>query len=366
MHSQDVQPEESRAWLAWSWCGLGPASFALLENTYGSLAKAWEQRLKALQKVRLTRDKIGDVRARLMAFDSVTVVKELKRLRLTPICRFEPIYPSVLRQLSDPPPVLYVRGNSEILARPAVAIVGSRNASEYGKQQTSRFAGQLSRAGVVVVSGLAYGVDAHAHEATLGAAPSIAVVAGGLGIRLMSWQVALADKLIANGGAMVSEFPPDIPPLKYHFPLRNRIIAALAKITLVTEARGTSGALITALRALELGHSVMAVPSDLGRASAEGSNRLLRDGAGVALSPQEVLEELARQLPQDQATRLLRGSSGAGSPLLQLLKKPRTLEQLVAALGIRQGPLMLQLTELELDGKIGRTIDGLFVAITKP
>lgn len=253
-----------------------------------------------------------------------------------------------------------------MLLRPSVSIVGSRQANEYGKRQTRFFADFLARRGAVIVSGLAYGIDITAHQAAILHGPTVAVIAGGLDVALMSWQEELAKKIIEAGGAIVSEYAPGEPALKYHFPERNRIIAGLSPVTLVTEAREHSGALITARLAIESGRTVMCIPHDLERPTARGSNRLLRDGANVAIDPQDVLQELNRHLPEQQALALSRTSSRTGSSaagMLEKLEKPCSIEALVNEMQRSAGDVLTELTELELSGKIKRMSDGRFTRI---
>lgn len=212
-----------------------------------------------------------------------------------------PAYPTSLRHLSIPPPVLAFRGAAPALGGPAVAIVGSRHPSNYGLRMAADLAGGLAVAGLVVVSGLALGIDAAAHRA--------AVIAGGLTAAVMGTgpdriypapNRRLADD-IARQGVLLTEFPPGAPPLRDHFPRRNRIIAALADVVVVVEAAQRSGALITAGQALDLGRPVLAVPGRVGDLLAAGTLALLRDGAAPACTVADVLA----QLPPDRRPALL-------------------------------------------------------------
>jgi len=284
----------------------------------------------------------------------------LNSLGIHVVARAQRMFPPQLRTIPDPPSLLYIQGDPSVLMQPAVSIVGSRQSTEYGKRQTRRFTEYLARRGVVIVSGLAYGIDLTAHETAIASGPSVAVIAGGLDVALMSWQEELARRIIKAGGAVISEYPPGEPALKYHFPERNRIIAGLSPVTLIAEARDYSGALITARLAAEAGRSVYCVPHDLGRASAAGSNRLLRDGANVALEPRDVFEELLRHLPEETQLRLL-ATTKSESSILELLKKPHTQQQLVEQLHRPANEVLRQLVQLEIDGKIFRTGDGRFI-----
>ena len=357
--TQGTPKTERESWLAFSWAGLGPECFEILEHEFGDMCSAFANRDRALAKIRLSRDKRASLKNRLARFDLTATMAELDRLKISYVCRFEPRYPQRLRAIDTPPPVLYIRGNPELLHKPAIAIVGSRRASEYGKRQTRRFADYCAKRDVVVISGLAYGIDAVAHESALVSGTSIAVIAGGLGVELMSWQTDLARRILQKGGAVVSELPPDVPPLKHHFPMRNRIIAGLTPVTLVGEARERSGALITARLAQESGATLMCIPHDIERVTAAGSNRLLRDGATLALTPEDVILELTRQLP-DQVAATLRADDASRAAIVAVLQRPRSLEQLSINVKLTPELLAKKLIELELDGSVKRLMDGRF------
>ena len=202
-------------------------------------------------------------------------------------------YPEQLRQLADPPLVLYVRGNLPDFSRNSAAIVGSRRLSAYGDRMARQFAADAVLANWKVVSGLAYGVDASAHKATLEAGGlTVAVLGGGLSRIHPQEHVPLAAAIVKNGGALISEFPMDFPVSRQSFPRRNRIVAALCQATIVIEAGLESGALITARQALEQGKSVFALPGRVDEPQAAGCNLLIRDcGAKLVTSFQDVLSE---------------------------------------------------------------------------
>lgn len=201
------------------------------------------------------------------------------------------VYPDLLARLPDAPPILWVRGDASHLARPMVAMVGARNASSLGLRMARRLAQGIGAAGQVVVSGLARGIDAEAHEAAL-ATGTVAVMAGGVDVIYPEENAALAARL-AEGGCLLSEQPMGLVPQARHFPLRNRIIAGLAQAVVVVEAAARSGSLITARDALDMGREVMAVPGHPFDARAAGCNLLLRDGAVLVRQVSDVLEGLA-------------------------------------------------------------------------
>ena len=214
-----------------------------------------------------------------------------KEIRL--IRKGDPDYPPVLRLYPRMPGMLYVRGKLPDPEKKTVAIVGARSCSAYGKKEAVRFAGVLAENGVQIISGLALGVDSWAHIGALEAGGMTAAVLGsGVDVCYPVSHGELYRKILENGGGILSEYEPGTPALPHHFPVRNRIISALADIVLVVEAKKKSGSLITASYALEQGKSIYAVPGRNGDPLSEGCNRLIADGAGVAWEPEILLEEL--------------------------------------------------------------------------
>ncbi|HYG64901.1 MAG TPA: DNA-processing protein DprA, partial [Thermoanaerobaculia bacterium] len=216
---------------------------------------------------------------------------EADRLGAAIVTTLDPGYPPPLRQLAPPPPVLYIEGRlSAGSAEPAVAVVGSRRADPYGREVAGLFAQALAAAGVPVVSGFALGVDEAAHRGALAAerGETVAVLGCGLGVDYPRGQGALARE-IAGRGAVVSEFPCGQEPRAWHFPVRNRVIAALTAGTLVVQAAPRSGSLITARHALDLGREVWAVPGRIFDEKSIGPNALIRDGAQLVQHPRDIL-----------------------------------------------------------------------------
>ena len=202
-------------------------------------------------------------------------------------------YPPVLRLYERMPALLYVKGALPDPERKSVAIVGARGCSAYGKKEARRFAGVLAENGVQIISGMALGVDSWAHIGALEAGGiTIAVLGSGIDVCYPVSHSELYRRILESGGGILSEYGPGMPALPHHFPIRNRIISALADIVLVVEARKKSGSLITASYALEQGKNIFAVPGRNGDPLSEGCNRLIADGAGVAWEPEILLEEL--------------------------------------------------------------------------
>ena len=265
-------------------------------------------------------------------------------------------YPSRLAALSDPPVALAVRGDPDVLAAPAVAIVGSRAASVYGRSAARSLAGEIARTGAVVVSGLALGIDADAHSAALEAGGrTVAVLARGIDGVYPARHEALAER-IASSGAIVSEMPPCTPPLASYFPLRNRIISGLARVLLVVEARQKSGSLITADHAGRQGIEVLAVPGPITAPTSAGTNRLIRDGAGIVLEAEDVLWRLGLSPIARRAAEAL--PEGQQRIVDALGRDPATRDGLAEALEVTGERLALDLLELELSGRVAEDRDG--------
>lgn len=285
----------------------------------------------------------------------------------------DPAYPPALLATADPPLLLYAQGQLGWLQRPALAIVGSRHASAQGLDNARGFARELATQGWVVVSGLALGIDAAAHEGALQApgGASIAVVGTGLDTVYPAAHRGLAQRLAAQG-LLLSEFAPGTPPLARNFPQRNRIIAGLAQGTLVVEAALRSGSLLTARMAVEAGREVFAVPGSIHAPQSKGCHLLIKQGAKLVESGSDITEELRAPvqppLLDDAAaanpgTSLADGpdESGTHSPLLAALgHDPVTLDALLARTGWPVGQLSAQLLELELQGHVARLPGGLY------
>lgn len=276
-------------------------------------------------------------------------------MKVKKISLHDTLYPSPLRDIAAPPKELYYLGSppEQWLARPRVAIVGSRGITPYGRTVTAQFAKQLAERGITIVSGLALGVDAVAHEAALEAGGAhIAVLANGLDAIYPASNTALARRLLEAGGTIISEYPEGTPSLKQHFIARNRIVAGLADVLLITEAVEKSGSLHTARFALEQGKDVLVVPGNITSPSSAGSNNLIKSGAQPVTSVDDVLFAL-------KADNLITtsyvhsGENAEEQAILDLLYKGISDgHQLLQDSGMPADVFTQVLTMLELSGKI--------------
>ena len=279
---------------------------------------------------------------------------------IAPLPWFDAAYPVLLNCIPDPPPVLWVRGDPAVLSRATVAVVGSRAATDYARQIGVRLGGELGSRRIVVASGLARGVDSAAHQGCLAAGGSTVAVLGSGVDRIYPAEHEELAARICSSGAVVSELGPGAAPLPEHFPLRNRIISGLSLGVVVVEASDKSGSLITARYALEQGRDVMAVPGSVLSGRNRGSHSLLKDGAAIVESADDVLHELGWQQAAGQ------GRKGPGAPetdpLLCRMEPGELyrLDELIALTGAPGSRLLPRLMELELQGRVHATASGAF------
>lgn len=271
-------------------------------------------------------------------------------------------FPPLLAAIFDPPPALYLRGGGEpdLLARRAVAVVGARACSPYGAQVARRVGRELAAAGLVVISGLARGIDGEAHRGALeGGGPTVGVLGCGIDRDYPAVNAALSRR-IEEDGLVISEYGPGVEPAPWRFPARNRIIAGLCEAVVVVEARERSGSLITADFALEEGREVFAVPGEITSALSFGSNALLKLGAAPLTSTADVLDSLgieqARAGPEPDVSEPARRVLGL------VRDGPTAADELVAKTSLGPGAVSVALTELELAGLVAAA-DGVYRAV---
>lgn len=357
-----MQAAERAAWLRLALTpGLGPVTLRQLLASFGL-----PQDVLGAGRAALARHLPDELAGRLSGPIASEVIEAIARteewLAATPdaavISLADPGYPAALLGSADPPPLLFARGRLELLSRPALAIVGSRNCSAQGAANAQTFARHLAAGGLTIVSGLALGIDAAAHTGALegGEASTIAVLGTGADRIYPASNRALAER-IAREGLIISEFPLGTPALTHHFPRRNRIIAGLSQGVLVVEAALRSGSLITARLAAESGREVFAIPGSIHSPLARGCHRLIRDGAKLVETAADILEEL--RLPAAPSGATPDAATPARSPqqqrvLAALGHDPVELDALGTRLGMEAGALLAVLLELELAQDVER------------
>ena len=327
-------------------------------------------------------DRGGDgVRRWLNDFDTDRAREAVEARGLEAVCRHSESYPNALEQLSDPPAVLYVAGGlarlSALVREPAVTVVGGRNATPHALEVAGALGRGLAAAGVTVVSGLALGIDAAVHRGALdGGDGALVVLACGADVPYPRSHAGLYRR-VRSRGAVVSELPPGVAPMRWSFPARNRIMAALGRVTVIVEAGEPSGSLITASFAESLGRGVCAVPGRVTSARAAGSNRLLRDGASVIRGAEDVLDEVfgvgagaSERSAADAARRHALAAGAAAAPpadlagpvkrVLEAVEAGHRLEAIGRQSGLPPGDVRAALGRLELLGLVTRDGLGLY------
>ncbi len=289
---------------------------------------------------------------------------ELARLAehsVTAVTVRDDAYPAALKTIFDPPAVLFVRGSLPDSSRAHLAVVGSRHPTGYGTRVTEEFVGPIATSGVVIVSGLAYGVDAIAHRATLAAGgATIAVLGGGLDDANVypSQHRALADQIASQGGAVVSEFPVGTHVMKQNFPFRNRVIAGLSHGTLVIEAKATSGSLITARCAMEAGRDVFCVPGSIHSELSEGPNNLIKTGAIPVTTPSDVLSRLGLEVRETKPD-YVPGSAQEKTIYDSLSREAMHADEIITKTNLAPSVVTSTLTLMEMKGS-ARHLGGLY------
>ncbi|MEA3121098.1 MAG: processing protein [Paraburkholderia sp.] len=382
MHALHMTNAQLSAWLALAGAsGLTPAALRALLDAFGAAQAVRAQSFDALAAI------AGEQAARaVLAPPGARFDESVARLAAwcsetgnTLVALDDPTYPPTLRTMHDPPPLLYVKGRLELLHAPGVAIVGSRNATPQGLEDAEHFARSLADAGLTIVSGLALGIDGAAHRGALDArGGTVAVIGTGADIVYPAGHRALAHALAARG-AIVSEWPLGTPARREHFPQRNRLIAGLARGVLIVEAALRSGSLITARLANEMGREVFAVPGSIHAPLSRGCHQLIKEGAKLTETPEDIFEEFGTVAPAPRSAPSALAPAPAASMttpacaldpdhldacaarvLDALGHAPATLEILAARTDMPSAALQGKLLELELAGHVSAMPGGRF------
>lgn len=347
--------EETPYWLGFRLVpGIGATRLARLIEHFGSLAVAWQASSAELRASGLNQRAAESV---LNTRGRISLDGEMERVRragVEIVTLADDAYPRLLREISSPPPVLYVRGSLGEEDAPTVGVVGTRRATSYGREMTRRLCAGLAQAGVTIVSGLARGIDGVAHTTALeSGARTIAVLGCGLDTIYPPEHRGLAERITAQG-ALVSEFPLGTRPDAGNFPIRNRLISGLSLGVIVVEAPRKSGALITSNFAAEQGRTVYAVPGSALASTSEGPLQLLRDGAVLATEPEDILADLNLGTRQaEMEIRRALPATGEERDVLGLLNaEPRHVDELALELGMHISRLSALLLQMQLKGFI--------------
>ncbi len=353
--------DDLRYWLGFNLVrGIGPVRLRALIAAFGDVRSAWSASESDLLKLRINRRAVTNLLRARREEDLDQLLRRLDQEKVQALTWDSSDYPPLLAQIPDAPPLIFVRGALKPADEWAVAVVGTRKVSPYGREVVRRLVPELARAGLTVVSGLARGIDGMAHSIALAeGGRTIAVLGSGVDTIYPPEHRKLAEAIIENG-AVISDYPMGAQPEAANFPPRNRIISGLSLGTVIVEAGLPSGALITADFALEQGRDVFAVPGSILNAASAGSNRLIRDGAHVVTEVSDILEVLQlEQVPEKQAARMTLPSSPTEAALFQhLTSEPRHLDELAREADLAVAIVSSTLVMMELKGMV-RQVGGL-------
>lgn len=328
--------------------GIGPQSMHRLMGHFDAAQAAWESDYEGLSKT-LTERQIQTFVRQRSTLNPAKLWDQIQRLSIAVVDWRHQHYPRLLKEISDPPYLLYVRGSVELLSSTCFSVVGTRRATRYGSAACNHIIPSLASHGLTIVSGLALGIDTLAHEAALTTGTTIAVLAHGLDQIHPTSNVGLAQKILKKQGALVSEYPPGILPERGRFPQRNRIIAGLSRQTLVIEAPERSGALITAHLALDENREVLAVPGPIFSLTSAGTNKLIKAGATVVTGPDDILGSAASPIPTAPAIQL---SPLAKTICAHLTGDAQHIDNIAAACNLDPSIVGAELAHLEIAGVV--------------
>jgi len=341
----------------WLTLGKNPAMTARLFNEIYATGQPIDQLFHAeereLARLGLSKKCIQEIVNARNTYVPEDVIAELDKVRVKPLFIFEPDFPRALAEIADPPFLLYMRGSIN-WDQMMICVVGSRRMTDYGIQATEKVAADLAHSGVIVVSGLALGIDAVAHQATINeGGTTLAVLGNGIDLVYPSSNLNLARDILEHG-AIISEYPCGVHPALYTFPARNRIISGLCQGLVVTEAAKGSGSLITARAALEQNREVFAVPGSIFSLNSEGTNNLIKMGAHPLTSVQDIFDEFGLSHP-DVATsfREVVGATEDETKIIDILRlEPKHIDEIIKISGLPHSSVSSTLTIMEVGGKI--------------
>jgi len=342
--------------------GIGPVRLRALRDEFGDLEQAWNAPEADWRASGLDSRTVESFLQARRSIDLDHLSRQIDDLGASVLTLDDPDYPALLRELPDAPPVLYIKGTISDVDRWAVALVGTRRATAYGREMTRRLVEGLVSAGVTIVSGLALGIDAAAHKAALDAGGRTLAVLG-CGIDLVyppeHRQLAAA---ITQSGALITEFPPGTPPDARHFPQRNRVISGLSLGVVVVEAPEQSGSVLTADSAAEQGREVFAVPGNVTARTSLGSNRLIQTGAKLVMGPEDIMDELnlSRSAVETrvQVRQIVPENAIERTLMAHLSTEPQAIDDLCQATGLAIVDVSSALALMELKGMVHR-IEGM-------
>lgn len=348
---------DKKYWVGLNACyEIGPARFKRLYSYFPSMQEAWQASNLDWKKAGLGEKVRLALRETVIRIDPDEEMKKLENEKIGVATIKEKNFPQNLKNIDRPPAIIYLKGEIKKIDEIALAVVGTRKMSLYGRQVTEKIVSDLARSGMTIVSGLARGVDTTSHESALEVnGRTIAVVGSGLDEKSIypSDNISLARKIVNGNGAVISEYHPGTPALRQHFPARNRLISALSLGVLVTECPSHSGALLTARSGLEQGKEIFAVPGDIRSQNCEGTNNLIKMGAKAVTCASEILEEFGfSKALADKAKEIIPENKEEAKILDFLSIKPTAFDHLVKKTRLDSATLSSVLTMMEIQGKV--------------
>lgn len=352
-------------WLDCLW-ECSPKKKHQLIQTFGTSFDAWKDGRNLIETEMKSASRQGGGMA--TPEEARRLLERLEQQKIRAIAWDDEEFPPLLKEITNPPWMIYVAGNAQLLSRPCVAVIGARRASQYGKNVAYHMGKRLAQAGAVVVSGMAMGIDSCAHRGALDnesgrseEASTIAVLGGGVDVCYPASNRQIYDE-IRKRGALVSEFQPGVHPKNYYFPMRNRLISGLSEAAVVVEAAIGSGSLITAELAAEQGREVFAIPGNIDRIGSVGTNKLIKDGASLLISVEDLIHELGLEADEPPESDEQLGADEKKIIKILLQQGEVTADQLAASLGLPTSKINGLVTVLEMKGIISTAIGKIFLA----
>lgn len=347
---------------AFSLINIGPATFKKLKSYFGSFTKAWEAPSSKLLQAKIKESVVNKIKSTQSKIDVNKEWHNFKKTKINLITIDDQSYPQQLREIKSAPFILFYLGNFTLLRKKQLAVVGTRRHTDYGQMVTEKIIPQISQAGIIITSGMAQGIDSIAHKACLNAKqPTIAVLGAGiLEARKNNYSQRIMDNIVSQNGLIISEYPPYYPASKFTFPARNRIVSGLSLGTLVIEGGLRSGTLITANYALEQNREVFAVPGNIFSDKSTGTHQLIKNGAQVITSANDILEVL--NFSPTQSNIFDQAEISFTNPEEELIYKklsldPIVIDKLAKLCKLNSTTVTTKLSLLELKG-LARNIGG--------
>lgn len=341
----------------------GPARVKLLISYFKSAKKIWNATVRDLTETGLSKEKVFQFDTYRKNFDIEDYFKKLLRLNINVVTFVDKDYPENLNGLEGAPLVLYYKGALKRTDKNSVAIVGSRKMTSYGREVAEKFSSELASFGVTIISGLARGIDTSAHKGALrGGGRTIAVLGNGLDTIYPPENIKLAEEIVKSGGMIMSEYPLGYPALPVNFAIRNRIVSGMSSAVIVIEGAEKSGTLLTAAHAAEQGKTVFAVPGQIFSPLSFAPHYLLKNGARIAVSSKDVMEELNMQISVDteKVEKVMPGDKSEAKLIELLANEPLHLDELVRMTGGKVSEMSARLTIMEMKGMVRNLGQGMF------